>query len=80
MTIPGVDATVALSIVAAVGDFTRFHTPERLVSYFRLNSAGAPIRRPAGQARITKQRRHPARCARSISACAPAAAGKSLPS
>jgi transposase len=26
MTIPGVDATVALSIVAAVGDFTRFRT------------------------------------------------------
>src|SRR6266545_3057803 len=37
MTIPGVDATVALSIVAAVGDFTRFRTPERLVSYFGLN-------------------------------------------
>ena len=32
ITIPGVDATVALSIVAAVGDFTRFRTPERLVS------------------------------------------------
>src|SRR4051794_22854942 len=27
MTVPGVDATVALSIVAAVGDFTRFRTP-----------------------------------------------------
>jgi transposase len=27
MTIPGVDATVALSIVAAVGDFGRFATP-----------------------------------------------------
>src|SRR5579863_2072314 len=33
MTIPGVDVTVALSIVAAVGDFTRFSTPQRLVSY-----------------------------------------------
>jgi transposase len=30
MTIPGVDATVALSIVAAVGDFHRFARPERL--------------------------------------------------
>jgi transposase len=30
MTIPGVDATVALSIVAAVGDFTRFRTPNGL--------------------------------------------------
>ena len=27
MTIPGVDATVALSIVAAVGDFRRFRSP-----------------------------------------------------
>jgi transposase len=30
MTIPGVDATIALSIVAAVGDFHRFARPERL--------------------------------------------------
>src|SRR5438067_1194621 len=29
MTIPGVDATVALSIVAAIGDFTRFRTHDR---------------------------------------------------
>jgi hypothetical protein len=55
MTIPGVDATVALSIVAAVGDFTRFRTPERLVSYFGLNprvrqSGG----QPASHGRITK--------------------------
>jgi transposase len=27
MTVPGINATVALSIVAAVGDFTRFRTP-----------------------------------------------------
>src|SRR5262249_17086601 len=46
MTIPGVDATVALSIVAAVGDFTRFRTPERLVSYFGLNPR---VRQSAGQ-------------------------------
>jgi hypothetical protein len=55
MTIPGVDATVALSIVAAVGDFTRFRTPERLVSYFGLNpkvrqSGG----QPASHGRITR--------------------------
>jgi len=31
MTIPGVDATVALAIVAAVGDFGRFSSPQRLV-------------------------------------------------
>jgi transposase len=41
MTIPGVDTTVALSIVAAVGDFTRFRTPNRLVSYFGFNPRGA---------------------------------------
>ena len=33
MTIPGVDSTVALSIVAAVGDFGRFASPGQLVSY-----------------------------------------------
>jgi len=37
MTIPGVDATVALSIAAAVGDFSRFSSPQKLVSYLGLN-------------------------------------------
>jgi transposase len=46
MTIPGVDATVALSIVAAVGDFTRFRTPERLAAYFGLNPR---VRQSGGQ-------------------------------
>ena len=62
MTIPGVDATVALSIVAAVGDIARFGTPERLVSYLGLNprvkqSGG----QPASHGRITKQGRAHAR-------------------
>jgi transposase len=62
MTIPGVDATVALSIVAAVGDFARFRSPERLVSYLGLNprvrqSGG----QPASHGRITKQGRAHAR-------------------
>jgi transposase len=62
MTIPGVDATVALSIVAAVGDFARFRTPEKLVSYLGLNprvrqSGG----QPASHGRITKQGRAHAR-------------------
>jgi transposase len=62
MTIPGVDATVALSIVAAVGDFQRFSTPQRLVSYLGLNprvrqSGG----QPAQHGRITKQGRAHAR-------------------
>jgi transposase len=62
MTIPGVDATVALSIVAAVGDFTRFATPDKLVSYLGLNPR---VRRsggqPASHGRITKQGRAHAR-------------------
>jgi transposase len=37
MTIPGIDATVALGLVAAVGDFRRFRSPEQLVSYLGLN-------------------------------------------
>jgi transposase len=62
MTIPGVDATVALSIVAAVGDFGRFSRPEKLVRYFGLNprvrqSGG----QPASHGRITKQGRAHAR-------------------
>ena len=62
MTIPGVDATVAISIVAAVGDFRRFSHPERLVSYLGLNprvkQSGA---QPASHGRITKQGRAHAR-------------------
>jgi hypothetical protein len=62
MTIPGLDATVALSIVAAVGDFERFRSPEKLVSYLGLNprvrqSGG----QPASHGRITKQGRAHAR-------------------
>jgi len=62
MTIPGVDATVALSIVAAVGDFGRFRSPERLVSYLgldpRVRQSGG---QPASHGRITKQGRAHAR-------------------
>jgi hypothetical protein len=62
MTIPGIDATVALSLVAAVGDFTRFRTPDRLVAYLGLNprvrqSGG----QPATHGRITKAGRAHAR-------------------
>ena len=37
MTIPGVDAIAAISIVAAVGDFSRFSDPNMLVAYVGLN-------------------------------------------
>jgi transposase len=62
MTIPGVDATVGLSIVAAVGDFHRFARPEQLVAYLGLNprvrqSGG----QPASHGRITKHGRAHAR-------------------
>jgi transposase len=62
MTIPGVDATVALSIVAAIGDFRRFRHPGQVVSYLGLNprvkqSGG----QPASHGRITKQGRAHAR-------------------
>lgn len=37
MTIPGVDAIAGTSIVAAIGDFTRFDDPDKLVAYVGLN-------------------------------------------
>ena len=37
MTIAGVDAIAAISIVAAVGDFTRFTDADKLVAYVGLN-------------------------------------------
>lgn len=33
MTVPGVDVTVAIAVVAAVGDFSRFPSPDKLVAY-----------------------------------------------
>ena len=55
MTVPGIDVTVAIAVVAAVGDFSRFDSPDRLVSYLGLNprvrqSGNAP----AVHGRITK--------------------------
>ncbi|HEY2200967.1 MAG TPA: transposase [Solirubrobacteraceae bacterium] len=62
MTIPGIDATVALSLVAAVGDFRRFRRAEQLVSYLGLNrrvrQSGSQL---AAHGRITKQGRAHAR-------------------
>jgi transposase len=56
MTIPGVDVTVAMATTSAVGDFSRFSSPDKLVRYLGLNprikqSGG----QPAGHGRITKQ-------------------------
>jgi transposase len=44
MTIPGVDAIIAMSIVAAVDDFSRFSSPQKLVAYFGLNPQGPSVR------------------------------------
>ena len=55
MTIPGVDATVALSMVAAVGDFRRFRRPEQLVSYLGLNPRVKQSGGQAGQSREDHQ-------------------------
>lgn len=55
MTIPGVDAIAAISIVAAVGDFARFDEPDKPVAYVGLNprsaSPGTPLRCTAGSAK-----------------------------
>ena len=62
MTIPGVDATVALSIAAAIGDFHRFASPDRLVSYLGLNPRVRQSgNQPASHGRITKNGRAHAR-------------------
>jgi len=37
ITITGVNLTVATGIVAAIGDISRFNSPQKLVSYFGLN-------------------------------------------
>lgn len=55
MTVPGIDVTVAVAILAAVGDFGRFESPDRLVSYLGLNPR---VRQsgegPTSYGRITK--------------------------
>lgn len=62
MTIPGVDMVVALAMVAAIGEATRFDAPQKLVSYLGLNPS---VRQsgpgPAYHGRITKQGRGHAR-------------------
>ena len=62
MTVPGINVTVAMSIVAAVGDFSRFESPDRLVSYLGLNPRVSQSgNRPAAHGRITKAGRAQAR-------------------
>jgi transposase len=62
MTITGVNSTVAMSVLAAIGDIHRFSSPEKLVSYFGLNPRVRQSGdKPAYHGRITKQGRAHAR-------------------
>src|SRR3546814_3766184 len=62
MTVPGIDMIVALAMMAAIGDVTRFTEPRRLVSYLGLNpSVHQSGPGPAYHGRITKQGRGHAR-------------------
>jgi len=62
MTIGGVNAIVAASVLAAVGDIKRFSSPEKLVSYLGLNpSVHQSGDHPAYHGHITGQGRGQAR-------------------
>jgi transposase len=62
MTIPGVDVAIAMSITAAVGDFSRFSSPNKLVRYLGLNPRVKQSGdQPAAHGRIAKQGRAHAR-------------------
>ncbi len=62
MTIGGVNAIVATSVLAAIGDIERFASAEKLVSYLGLNpSVHQSGNRPAFHGHITKQGRSHAR-------------------
>jgi transposase len=58
MTITGVNSLVAMSLLAAIGDISRFASPEKLVSYFGLNpSVYQSGLQPAKHGHISKRGR-----------------------
>lgn len=62
LTITGVNTTVAIGLLSAIGDIKRFSNPEKLVSYFGLNPSvyqSGPT--PARHGHITKRGRSYAR-------------------
>ena len=62
MTIGGVNAIVALGVLAAIGDVARFSSPQKLVSYFGLNpKVRQSGDRPTYHGRISRQGRAHAR-------------------
>jgi transposase len=61
MTIPGVNVTVALGLVAAIGDIHRFPTPGKLAAYFGLVPSTYQSGEQCYHGRITKRGRSQAR-------------------
>lgn len=62
MTVGGINLTIAIGLVAAIGDVGRFSSPAKLVSYFGLNPRVRQSGdRPAYHGRISKQGRAQAR-------------------
>ena len=56
MTIPGVSSVVSSTVLASIGDISRFPTPEKLSSYFGLTpKVRQSGDRPARHGRISKQ-------------------------
>jgi hypothetical protein len=61
MTIPGVNVTVAIGLLSAIGDVSRFPSPARLSSYFGLTPSTYQSGDTCHHGRITKQGRSHAR-------------------
>ena len=55
MTIPGIDYTVAMGIMAAIGDHRRFNDPDKMASYFGLVSRTKQSGDKSYHGPITKQ-------------------------
>jgi transposase len=54
MTIPGVGVTAAIGLIAAIGDISRFETPDKLASYFGLVPRVSQSAGSCHHGRITK--------------------------
>jgi transposase len=61
MTIPGVNVTVAIGLVAAIGDIARFDSPQKLTAYFGLVPRVYQSAESCHHGGITKQGRSQAR-------------------
>lgn len=61
MTIPGVNITVPLGLLSAIGDIRRFPAPQKLAAYFGLAPSTSQSGDTCHQGRVTKQGRSHAR-------------------